>query len=160
MLPRYALAPLPLFILQPLLQRMVERVAERHPELFDRLGVHSHKVFLVDPVNLPFALELRPAKERPELRALRRSEIGGYDARISGTLLTLLGVADGTLDGDALFFSRELEVSGDTEASVSLRNAMDDTDGTLADDVAGILGPPGQLILAGLRRLRSRNEPS
>lgn len=103
-----------------------------HPELFDRLGVHGHEVFRIDPVNLPFALEPRVVRERPQLRALRRSEIGAYDVGISGTLLTLLGIADGTLDGDALFFSRELELSGDTEAAVSLRNAMDDTDGTLA----------------------------
>lgn len=154
MLPRVALAPVPLVLVQPALQRMVRRVAERHPELFDRLGAHCCKAFLIDPINLPFALLLRPVPGQPELRAVRRNRLPAWDVRIAGTLLTLLGIADGQVDGDALFFSRDLEVAGDTEAAVSLRNAMDDADGNLADDVAGTLGPPGGLILAGLRRIR------
>ena len=65
-------------------------------------------------------------------------------------------MVDGRLDGDALFFSRDLQVSGDTEAVVSLRNALDDLEGSVADDVAAVFGTPGRFALGGLRALRSR----
>ena len=48
---------------------------------------------------------------------------------------------DGQTDSDALFFNRELTVTGNTEAIVALRNALDDMDVTLADDVAAAFGP-------------------
>jgi predicted lipid carrier protein YhbT len=51
-----------------------------------------------------------------------------------------------------MFFARSLIVSGDTEAVVSLRNAIDDIDGSLAASVADLFGPPGRMVLAVVRR--------
>ena len=48
--------PLPLFLLQPLLARIVRRIAANEPDMFDRLGPHRSATFVIDPVNLPFAL--------------------------------------------------------------------------------------------------------
>lgn len=153
-LPRHILAPLPLPLLQPFLRRMVGKAAAGRPELFRRLGPHSGKRFLIDPVNMPFAFILLPDPVRPELRACRRSGIPQHDARIAGTFLTLLDMIDGRLDGDALFFTRDLIIEGDTEAVVVLRNALDDLEGSIADDIAAAFGPPGKLALAALRRMR------
>lgn len=153
-LPRLLLAPLPLVLMQPLLQRVVRRIARRRPELFARIGVHSQKQFLIDPLNLPFVFLLQPCKEHPRLRALRRDEQTTHDARIAGTVLTLFDMVDGRLDGDALFFTRDLIVEGDTEAVVCLRNALDDLEGSIADEIAACLGPPGRLLFAALRRIR------
>jgi predicted lipid carrier protein YhbT len=146
------LAPLPLFPLQPLLGRIVRKIAAQRPEIFGRIGPHIHKCFQIDPVNLPFVLMLHPDPAAPRLRAARRRDAPAYDARIAGSFLTLLAVADGRLDGDALFFTRELVVEGDTEAAVCLRNALDDLDGSIADDIADMFGPPGRAALALLRR--------
>ena len=66
-------------------------------------------------------------------------------------------MVDGHLDGDALFFSRELIVEGDTEAVVVLRNALDDLDGSIADDVAAFYGAPGQAALTKFRKIRQQN---
>lgn len=153
-LPRVFLRPLPLFILQPLLSRIASNVIGRRPELFRRLGIHQHKYYLIDPLNLPFAFLLRPESTSPSLKAVRRSDRPFYDARIAGTFLTLLDMVDGRLDGDALFFSRDLVVEGDTEAVVVLRNALDDLDGSIADDVAALYGPPGQAALRKFRQIR------
>lgn len=49
--------------------------------------------------------------------------------------MTLLDMIGGKQDGDALFFSRDLSVTGDVEAVVVLRNAIDDTDGSVIDDL-------------------------
>jgi predicted lipid carrier protein YhbT len=51
-----------------------------------------------------------------------------YDARIAAPLIVLLGMIDGTYDGDALFFSRHLVIEGDTGASLALRNAIENAE--------------------------------
>lgn len=135
------LPPLPLFPIQPLLGHIVTTIARRHPELFDRLGDSCKKRFLIDPHNLPFFLLLQPDPDRPRLKAYNRGDNIAHDVRISGSFLTLLAMIDSQTDSDALFFSRALTVSGDSEAMVALRNALDDMDTTLADDVAACFGP-------------------
>ena len=153
-LPRSLLAPLPLFTLQPLLQRLIRHIIRQRPEMFARIGVHAKKLFLIDPLNLPFVFLLQPDSLRPRLRARRRDDPVAPDARIAGTFLTLLDLVDGRLDGDALFFSRDLVVEGDTEAVVCLRNALDDLEGSIADDIATCFGLPGRVALFALRRIR------
>lgn len=152
------LAPVPLFPLQPLLGRIVRRIAAQRPEIFGRIGPHTRKCFVIDPVNMPFVLVLHPDLDRPRLRAARRRDARRFDARIAGSFLTLFAVADGRLDGDALFFTRNLVVEGDTEAAVCLRNALDDLEGSIAEDVAAMFGPPGQAALKLLRRIGERED--
>jgi predicted lipid carrier protein YhbT len=135
------LPPLPLFALQPVLGHIVNSVARRHPELFARLGNSATKRFLIDPLNLPFFLLLQPDPERPTLRAHHRGDHVEHDVHISGTFVTLLKIINGQTDGDSLFFNRDLIITGDTEAVVALRNALDDMDTSLADDVASSFGP-------------------
>jgi len=153
-LPRHLLAPLPLFPLQPALKRIINTIVRKKPELFHRIGIHKNKRFLIDPLNMPFVLLLRPDPDQPLLRAYRRTDFIQFDARIAGTFLTLLDMIDGRLDGDALFFSRDLIVEGNTEAVVCLRNALDDMDGSIADDVVSVYGLPGKTFLALLRCIR------
>lgn len=157
-LARLAVAPVPLFLLQPVLGRIVRRIARLRPEIFGRIGPHVKKCFIIDPVNMPFVLVLHPDPASPRLRAARRRAAPAPDARIAGNFLTLLAVADGRLDGDALFFTRELVVEGDTEAAVCLRHALDDLEGSIADDVADMFGPPGRVVLGLLRRVGIRND--
>lgn len=147
-----ALPPPPLFLLQPLLSRIVRGIARRHPEMFARLGAHRSSRFVIDPVDLPFILYLHPDRERPELRALPRRARPAHDARIASTFFQLLRMIDGKEDGDAMFFSRDLIVSGDTEAIVSLRNAIDDIEGSLASTTANMFGAPGRIALKMLSR--------
>jgi predicted lipid carrier protein YhbT len=93
----------------------------------------------------------------PRLTAHRRYERPAHDAAIAGAFFNLLDMIDGSLDGDALFFSRDLKVSGDTEAVVALRNALDDFEGSALDSVLGSFGPlqgPATRALAGLRAVR------
>lgn len=138
--------------LQPILTRIVRRVADRHPSLFARLGAHQSTDFLIDAEELPFALHLRPDPQALVLRAVPRGSVPHPGATIRGRFLLLLELIDAEQDGDAAFFSRELEVSGDTEAVVRLRNALDDMDGSLAEETAAMFGPPGRAILARFRR--------
>lgn len=152
--PSRILAPLPLPLLQPILGRIIRGAAENRPELFDRLGIQQNKMYLIDPSNMPFVFLLMPNAIQPCLRAYRRSRpLPIYDARITGTFLTLMNMVDGRLDGDALFFTRDLIIEGDTEAVVVLRNALDDLDGSIIDDLADQFGPIGRAIAFTLRRI-------
>lgn len=145
--------PFPTVFLQPILRRVVTRIAKRHPELFDRLGPHTQSTFVIDPIDFPFALCLRPDSTNPSFKAVARTRIPGHEARIAGKFLTLLRLIDADLDGDALFFSRDLIISGNTEAVVSLRNALDDVDASIAEDVADMFGPLGRFALIRCRRV-------
>jgi predicted lipid carrier protein YhbT len=156
------LAPVPIAVLQPILARVADHVARAHPELFARLGPHGRKRFLIDPIDLPFVLVLVPDATRPQFRVCRRDASAAHDAGIAGTFLDLLDMVDGSLDGDALFFTRDLSVTGDTEAVVALRNALDDIEGSVAECATGAFGPlsgPAALALAAVRAFsaRSRN---
>ena len=143
----------------PVFNRIANHVAHSRPELFHRLGAHAGKRFLIDPTDLPFVLVLTPLPERPLLTAHRRHERVAHAAAIAGTFFNLLDMIDGSLDGDALFFSRDLRVSGDTEAVVALRNALDDFEGSALDSVVANFGPlsgPAGVALSAVRSIRGR----
>lgn len=138
--------------LNPVLGRVVRRIAARHPEMFARIAPYQKADFLVVPNELPFALHLRPDPDAPLMRAVPKAPEPHSDARIAGPFFLLLNLVDGESDGDAAFFSRDLDVSGNTEAVVSLRNALDDVDGSIAQETADLFGPPGRAVLGLLRR--------
>lgn len=150
--PPVGVARLACAVVQPLLSRVVRRVAARHPSMFARLGPHQTTDFLIDAVELPFALHLRPDPQALVFRAVPRADAPKAGAVIRGRFLLLLELVDSEEDGDAAFFSRDLEVSGDTEAVVRLRNALDDVDGSIAEETAEMFGFAGRAALARLRR--------
>jgi predicted lipid carrier protein YhbT len=135
------LRPLPLWPLHVVLQRAAENVRRRQPSLFVRLGGHSEKVFLIDPIDLPFVFRLRLHPDRPMIQPRRREDAGTWNARIAGPLAALLGLVQGAYDGDALFFSRDIVIEGDTEAVLALRNALDDSDLDLPTEIAAAITP-------------------
>lgn len=154
------LPPLPLVPIQPVLAHIVTTIAKRHPGMFARLGNASKKRFLIDPRDLPFVLILEPDPDQPRLIAHNRGAEIAHDVYIAGSFMTLLRMIDSQTDSDALFFSRDLTVTGNSEAVVALRNALDDMDETLANDVAAAFGPlarPMRIVLDAANRFAGRN---
>jgi predicted lipid carrier protein YhbT len=135
--------------------RLAKTLVRRHPSLFARLGEQAEKTFLIDPTDLPFAFRLTPRVDNPRLEAVRREDAGAWEARIGGPLAALLGLVHGVYDGDALFFSRDLVIEGDTEAVLALRNAIDNEEIDLAAEVAAFFGPLEHLAAAPARRVSS-----
>ncbi len=150
--------PFPTFALKPILKGIVHKIARQNPDMFNRLGPYRHSIFIIDPINFPFALVLRPDPDDLLLEASNRNALPEYEAHIAGTFLNLLQLVDADLDGDALFFSRDLEITGNTEAVVCLRNALDDVDGSIAQSVAEMFGPPGKFALSTLRKAGNRTQ--
>lgn len=123
----------------------VRRFARRRPAVFDRLGEYGRCSFLIEPSDLDFAFLMVPDGVRADIRTLPRRRHVEADVTVRGPLLTLLGLIDGTFDGDALFFNRAISVSGRTDALVALRNAIEDAE-LKPSDFIGLTGRPARLV--------------
>ncbi len=155
------LPSLPLFLLQPILNHIVEFVRRKNPDIFMRLGPSANKIFLINPTDLPFFLILKPNHLRPSLRAYNNKTIIDHDVYISAKFITLLKLIDAQTDSDALFFNRNIKILGDSEAMVALRNALDDLDDSLAQNLIDSFGllsaPAGKFINFLTGKPRSKN---
>lgn len=148
----FALTPVPMAIVQSATAAVFTRVLARHPRLFDRLGEHASKRFALVPTDLPFFYEVEPGI--PTILVHRAGAGSTADATISGPIVLLLALLEGRVDGDALFFARQLEVAGDTEAILALRNALDDSALDLPTDLGAMMGPMGYPVQRGLELAR------
>ncbi len=135
----FGLRLLPLAPLSVSLTAYSRNVARRHPGLFRRLGDYSYTKFVLDPTDLPFVICLDPNGGQPRVTLTRGRGDGA--ARIAGPLAALLGLVHGVFDGDALFFSRDLIIEGDTSAALALRNAVDDAELDLSQEITQNSGP-------------------
>ncbi|MEN3930411.1 SCP2 sterol-binding domain-containing protein [Microvirga sp. W0021] len=145
--------PLPLLPLQPILAAIIHSVVKRHPDIFDRLGEHADKSYGLNPTDLPFAFILKPQSGNPSVKAVRTLP-ECLDVRISGPLAGLMGLLDGSYDGDALFFSRDILIEGDMEATLALRNAVDDAQIDLVGEITARLGPLSNPAESIVRKLK------
>lgn len=140
-----ALRPLPPQPLGLALSALSRRLSARHAGLLRRMGDYAEHAVLIDPTDVPFVLRLEPAAG-PRLTAHRRGDAPAAAARIAGPLSALTGMMHGRYDGDALFFSRDLVIEGDTEVVLALRNALDDAELDLATELAALAGPLGAAV--------------
>jgi predicted lipid carrier protein YhbT len=149
--------PFPAFVLPgPLnliLTRLMRGMARRHPAILRRLGDKAGARILIDVTDAPFPLLMEPAALR--LTAVRRDV--ACDAVIRGRLAAFLDMLHGGADGDALFFSGALEISGDTAAVLALRNALDDAELDLTDELAAEGGPLAPILRRGAALLARRS---
>lgn len=132
-----------------LLARLLHLLADRHPRAFEALREMPDARVLIEPVDAPVALLMRVGPEL-SLHALPRGGNGmgealgdaGADAIVRGPYDKLLDLLEGRIDGDALFFRRELSISGDTALILALRNTLDGEDEMdLVAGAASIAGP-------------------
>ena len=128
-------------------------IARSNPAIFRRLGEYGNATFALDPTDLPLVINLAPRDGNPEIKVTRNPV--AVDARIAGPLAALLGLVHGAYDGDALFFSRDLLVEGDTSAALALRNAVDDAELDLAEEISHlpkVLATPLMGLIARVER--------
>jgi predicted lipid carrier protein YhbT len=149
------LLPLPQAVLDPALAALLAALRRRHPEVLARLDAFAGATVLIDPVELPTALVLTlgATADAASLRAAAK------DARattvVRGPFRVLLALLEGRLDGDGAFFARQLEVAGDTELLLALRNAIDAAEVDLVADLVHGLGPLAAPALAAARAARA-----
>lgn len=146
------------FVPQPLLQKIASdvfaAVLATHPEIIDRLGDHAARSFDFEPTDMRLSFRIRPA--RRTITVSRGSSDGQADACVAGPLHLLLSLAEGEADADALFFSRDLAVTGDMEALLALRNVLDDCRIDIPACIARLAGPFGGLAGQVARHVRTQ----
>jgi predicted lipid carrier protein YhbT len=140
-----ALRPLPTAPLELVLQRLADSILARHPGLLERIGSDGVPRFCIDPLDLPLAVLMEVRDGGARLSVVSRTGDLQADARIAGTLLSLIELVDGRCDGDALFFSRDLVVEGDIGAVLALRNAIDNAELDLLHEIAQLAWPSPQI---------------
>jgi len=151
-----ALLPVPL--LERLARMAFHQVLARHPGLLDRLDGHMGKRFAFLATDFDLAFVICPANRSLQVMRggeLPRTGLRAAHAVVSGPLPVLLSLLEGASDGDAEFFVRALTVSGDMEAVLALRNALDDADIDLPDDLGVLAGPLSPLARRMARVVRS-----
>jgi len=134
--------PIPLGPLNLLLDKILKQMHQRHQDVFERMQTIENPTFLIVPDDLPFSFLLHVDANRPALRAVKNSaaDTDKAAASIRGPLISLIALIEGKIDGDALFFTRELTFEGDTEAVLALRNAVDGAEINLARDADRFFG--------------------
>ena len=140
--------------LNPILSRLMRGMATRHPAILRRLGPHAGARILLDVIDMPYLLLMEPALRR--LSAHRRAAPPPADAVIRGRLAAFLEMLHGGADGDALFFSGALEISGDTAAVLALRNALDDAELDLTEELGAASGRAAPILRPVLAVLARR----
>lgn len=136
-----ALKVMPLSVLNPLLEKSMQVMIDRHRDVFERLSCLENVIFAIDPTDLPFVFILNPCLDAPRLKAVYSLDDVDVTASIHGSFTVLTKLLEGSVDGDALVFSRDLVIEGDTEAVLALRNAVDGGNIDIKQDLASAFGP-------------------
>jgi O2-independent ubiquinone biosynthesis accessory factor UbiT len=132
------------------LSALARHLLARHPGILARMGPQAGKRFLLEFTDAPLVLLMEPARRR--ISAHRQAAAASHDAHLKGRVAAYLAMLHGRVDGDALFFEGALQVTGDTEAVLALRNALDDAEIDLAGEIAR-LAPPLRPMLGLAERL-------
>jgi len=141
--------PLPRAPLNRWLQYTIDHIQKNHPAILARLEQIASTVFLIRPTDFPHDFRLTIQKNHMSCQ-IEDEFMAPADVTICGPLLSLMAMMDGKLDGDALFFSRDLTIEGDTAALLTLRNAVDSDDIDLRAEIIasfGLLAGPAKAVL-------------
>lgn len=146
---------------EAVLTHALRRLAQLRPQVFERLGPHLGSTFRIAPTDLPVAFDLTPCLSRGTVRIVSKTAPGGHVARIAASLADLLALFDGSLDADAAFFTRTLQVEGDIAAVMALHNALEAADLRLVDLAPLRVGGArlNRLLERVLRRARRHGAP-
>ncbi len=138
----FALRAVPLPVVQKSAQKISENMQKKYPNFVERLTDLEEPSWLIDPVDMPFAFYLSVQDNHLDIKALRKEgEKPEAMASIHATMANLIKMMNGASDGDALFFTRDLNIEGSTEAVVALRNAIDATGADIGQEILALFGP-------------------
>ncbi|MBN9057421.1 SCP2 sterol-binding domain-containing protein [Shinella sp. PSBB067] len=143
----------PIWLVERVARSIFASVLKAHPDVFERLDTYRQTRYGFSPTDLRLHFTVVPATRT---LAVSRGQPPLSDARIEGPLVLLLGLLEGRCDADALFFSRELSVTGDMEAMLALRNALDDSAIDLPRELGALAGPFSPLVAGTARYIRSK----
>ncbi len=119
---------------------LLHKMGRNHPDLFRVLDEFRRTVIRIELTDLPRHFLLQFGGGAPSLKLAGAHDVPA-DASVKGSLEALLALLEGRIDSDALFFTREIVIAGDTSAVVALRNVLDREIISVLDEVSSLLGP-------------------
>ena len=143
-LAKMALCLAPPAVIAKTTEIVVQRIRRRHPKLFANLARLPKAVAVLAPTDTPHRFALTMGQEPVAFTLLEEGEGLTPDATIAGTLDSLIAMLEGQADGDTLFFSRDIQVTGDTTVIVGLRNTLDREEIDLMGEILSLFGPFAQ----------------
>jgi len=123
-----------------MIDSLMSRMGQAHPRLFANLERLDHADVLVEPTDVPHRFVLSFGVTPVSLSVLN-SPPSETQAQIRGSLKILLDMLEGRIDGDKMFFTREIGITGNSAVVVALRNTLDREEIDLLDDIASLFGP-------------------
>lgn len=149
---------MPAAVLERAIEVVLRRMRGRFPKLFKNLGELPPATVILDPTDLPHRFLLEIGQTPVTFSVLQGDEYPA-DARVAGSLESLVDMLEGRADGDMLFFSRDIQVTGDTSIIVGLRNTLDREEIDLFAEITGLCGPfaqPARVALTFADRIARR----
>ena len=137
---RGAATVLPRAVLLRIAAAVVRGLKRSHPKLLANLARLEPAVVYIAPTDLPYRFALAVGREPVTLTIVDRGPVAA-DAQVTASVATLVDLLEGRIDGDALFFRRDLVISGDTSAIVGLRNVLDREELNVAAELGALCGP-------------------
>lgn len=132
--------PFSFSLLQIFLNRTLSNLQNHNRGVSDRLSEFYGKRLLIEFLDLPFDLVLNIHQSLTvQIVPHTTAQNCGAFATVRSEFYPLWQLFQGKADGDALFFSRDLSIQGNTELIVALRNALD---GVQIDWVRDVVDPP------------------
>ncbi|WP_417462584.1 ubiquinone anaerobic biosynthesis accessory factor UbiT [Kordiimonas sp.] len=140
------LAALPATPLDLALQAVVDRITSSHPDAFSRLHLTPGTLYRIaaTDVGIAFMVIANPGGFR--VKTAPASHPARAHVSIEAPISALIALLEGKSDGDALFFARNIQVTGDTEALLMLRNAIDSVEIDFRAELLSFLGPAEPIV--------------
>ncbi len=129
---------------------LLAAMRRNHPQLFAVLAECRQTRVLVELTDPPRRFLLQFGGGVPSLRVADDAGAIAADAGLKGGLEAMMALLEARVDGDALFFTRELTVSGDAAALVTLRNILDRETISVLDEASSLFGPLRRMARAAV----------
>jgi len=100
----------------------LEHVIENNPEFKERLEEIDDTIFLFEATDIKKCFYLHIKDKTMKVKV---HHPGSPDVVMKGEFSTLLGLLMNRVDPDTVFFSRKLEISGNTATALCFKNILD-----------------------------------
>lgn len=150
-LARAAMKTIPPALLQRVIDAIMQGMRKNHPRFFQNLARLDDSIVCIKPSDLPYQFILSFGRSTPITLVITQSQNHTNHACVKGKLAALINLLEGRIDSDMLFFSRDIEITGDTSVVVALRNTIDREEINLLNDITSLFGPlaqPARRIIA------------
>lgn len=134
-------AVLPVPPLDLALQAVADRIISGHPEAFSRLRLKPGTRYRIVATDAGLTVLVTVRSIGLQVNTAPVTRPVHAHVSIEAPISALIALLEGESDGDALFFARDIQVTGDTEALLMLRNAIDSAEIDFRAELLSLLGP-------------------